>query len=80
MKKPTKREIVEGLRQAAELATRTLRAHESIWMDEWRAASNPFEAVKKYCSAIERARRAEIVNSWLRATAAYDAVNTKKNP
>ena len=68
---------VEAAKEAAELATKTLKANEILWMDKWNSAPNPFVAISNYRSSHQRKKRKPIIDAWLSAVAAYDAIKPK---
>ncbi len=76
-KYPTKAEI-EAARLHLEQCARRLQANEILWRDKWNAAPNPFVAVQQYLSASQRALRKPIIDAWLNAREAYDAIKPKR--
>ena len=63
----TKAMQLDAAKANFEACQRNLKANEIIWMDEWRAAANPFVAANVYLSAKQRARRKPIVDAWVKA-------------
>ena len=76
-KKKATRAEVEEARLRYEVEARNLKAHESQWDERWKAAKNPFEAIEDYRSKKFRAERKPVIDSWLTAKAAYDAIRPK---
>ena len=70
----SKKAQIEDAKAAAELATKVLKANEILWMDAWNSAPNPFVAIANYRSTEQRKKRKPIIDAWLNAVAAYDAI------
>lgn len=77
-KKRATRAEVEEARLRYEVEARNLKAHESQWDERWKAAKNPFEAIKDYRSKEFCAKRKPVIDSWLAAKAAYYAIKPKR--
>lgn len=78
VKYPTNNEI-EIARQLFEDSSRVLKANQILWDDKWNSASNPFIAAKQYLSKKERAIRKPIIDSWIAARDAYEAIKPKRS-
>jgi hypothetical protein len=61
--KKIKQEFEEAYKKAANM----LRVHEQIWQEEWKAAPNPFVAVKTWNYKKNVKRRLAIINPWIEA-------------
>jgi hypothetical protein len=63
----TRKQQIEVLERAVSDAYRAMAAQEVIWMEEWRAAPNPFVAIKEWNK--NSARRMVYIQPWLDAKA-----------
>lgn len=76
----TKAQQIEAARLHFEECKALLRANEILWMDAWKTAPNPFIAINEWCSQKQRAKRKPIIDSWLKAAAAWEAIKPKREP
>ena len=73
MNKKTQIEILE---RAISDAQRAMNVQESIWMEEWEAARNPFIAINEWNKNHER--RMAYIQPWLDAKAELNKFRSKE--
>ena len=77
MAKPSKKAAYLEAQAALEWHKKNLHAHELLWEDKWRAAHDPFVAVKQWTSAAFRAKRAKVIGPWLQAKELVEKLRPK---
>jgi hypothetical protein len=73
MNKKTQIEILE---RAISDAQRAMNVQESIWMEEWEAARNPFIAINEWNNNHDR--RMSYIQPWLDAKAELTKLKSKE--
>ncbi len=63
---------VDDARLLFEYWCRVRTTNEALWLIEWHSYTDPFTAVKQYCSNEARERRQEILKPWQKSKDAYE--------